>query len=39
MTQDMEKELILQMESNKMIQRHVYDELFIIKFIHTERGD
>jgi hypothetical protein len=32
MTQDMEEEPILQMGSNKMIPRHVYDELFIIIF-------
>jgi hypothetical protein len=32
MTQDMEKEPMLQMGSDKMILRHVYDELFAIKF-------
>jgi hypothetical protein len=37
MTQDMEKEPILQMGSDKMIPRHVYDELFTIKF--PDRGD
>jgi hypothetical protein len=32
MTQDMKKEPILQMGSDKMISRHVYDKLFIIRF-------
>jgi hypothetical protein len=32
-TQDMEKEPILQMGSNKMIPRHVYDKTFTIRFL------
>jgi hypothetical protein len=32
MTQDMEKEPILQMGSDKMILRHVYDKPFTIRF-------
>jgi hypothetical protein len=32
MTQDMEKEPIIQMESDKMIPRHVYDKPFMIGF-------
>jgi hypothetical protein len=32
MTQDMKKEPILQMGSDKMILRHVYDKLFTIRF-------
>jgi hypothetical protein len=32
MTQDMKKEPILQMGSNKMIPRHVYDKPFTIRF-------
>jgi hypothetical protein len=31
MTQDMEKEPILQMGSDKMIPRHVYDKFFAIR--------
>jgi hypothetical protein len=32
MTQDMKKEPSLQMGSNKMIPRHVYDKYFMIRF-------
>jgi hypothetical protein len=32
MTQDMEKEPILQMESDKTISRHVYDKPFMVRF-------
>jgi hypothetical protein len=32
MTQDMEKESILQMESDKLIPRHVSDKTFMIRF-------
>jgi hypothetical protein len=37
MTQDMEKEPILQMGSDKMIPRHVYDKPFTIKL--SERSE
>jgi hypothetical protein len=36
-TQDMEKEPILQMRSDKMILRHVYDKSFMIRF--PDRGE